>query len=401
MPVSMRLKAREGGVEVRLWTENAESAALDQLKAVASLPIVFGHVAAMPDVHVGRGATIGSVIATRAAIIPAAVGVDIGCGMHALDLGLDAARLPESLRGLRGAIEDRVPTGFSRHGEVRGEAGRRVRAMAGEVDEVLDRTPGLRARVKNLDAAWAHSMGTLGGGNHFIEICVDERERVWLMLHSGSRALGNAVGRHFTACARARAEKEDRRLPDRDLGWLDDGTREFDDYVRALRVAQRYALENRRAMVSACLEALRAEEIPIAPSEAAVECHHNYVARERHYGEDVWLTRKGAISARGGELGIVPGSMGARSYIVRGRGAPESFASCAHGAGRRMSRAKARAKFSVEDLERATAGIECRTDAGVLDEAPGAYKDIDEVMAHQSDLASTVHTLRQVLNVKG
>ena len=401
MPVSMRLKAREGGVEVRLWTDTAESAALDQLKAVASLPIVFGHVAAMPDVHLGRGATVGSVIATRAAIIPAAVGVDIGCGMHALDLGLDAARLPESLQSLRAAIESRIPTGFSRHGEIRGGAGRRVRALAAEIDAILDRTPALRARVKNLDAAWAHSMGTLGGGNHFIEICVDERERVWLMLHSGSRALGNAIGQHFTQRARERAEREDRRLPDRDLGWLDDGTREFDDYVRAVAVAQRYALENRRAMVDACLEALREQHIPIAPSEAAVECHHNYVARERHYGEDVWLTRKGAISARAGELGIVPGSMGARSYIVRGRGAPESFASCAHGAGRRMSRAKARAQFSVEDLERATAGIECRTDAKVLDEAPGAYKDIDEVMARQSDLASTVHTLRQVLNVKG
>ena len=401
MPIQMTLKAAPHGVPVRLWTDTAKSEALDQLKNVAGLPITYSHVAAMPDVHYGRGATVGSVIATRGAIIPAAVGVDIGCGMHAVRLDLEASQLPDNLRPVREAIEARVPVGFARHAGLERGAKPRVRALEKRVDRVLERTPGIAKRRKKLDEAWRLSLGTLGGGNHFIELCLDEAERVWLMLHSGSRTLGAAIGEHFIQSAREEAERFDRRLPDRDLGWLDEGTGTFDRYWDALTVAQDYAHENRRAMTEACLEALAEALPPFDVTDEAIECHHNYASRERHTGADVFVTRKGAISARAGELGIVPGSMGAHSYIVRGRGNAESFASCAHGAGRVMSRGAAKRQFTTVDLAEQTAGIECRKDAGVLDEIPGAYKSIDEVMDRQTDLAEPVHRLKQVLNVKG
>ena len=401
MPIQMTLKAVPQGVPVRLWTDTAQNEALDQLKNVARLPITYSHVAAMPDVHYGRGATIGSVIATRAAIIPAAVGVDIGCGMHAVRLDLEAGRLPGNLRAVRDAIEARVPVGFARHAELGRSAGPRVLALEKRVARVLERTPEVARRRKKLDEAWRLSLGTLGGGNHFIELCLDEADRVWLMLHSGSRTLGAAIGEHFIRSAREEAERLDRRLPDRDLGWLDEGTKVFDRYWEALTVAQDYAHENRRAMTEACLEALVETLPPFDVTSEAIECHHNYANRERHAGAHVFVTRKGAISARAGELGIVPGSMGAHSYIVRGRGNAESFHSCAHGAGRLMSRGAAKRQFTTADLAEQTAGIECRKDAGVIDEIPSAYKPIDDVMDHQNDLAEPVHKLRQVLNIKG
>ena len=401
MPIQMTLKAAPHGVPVRLWTDTAESQALDQLKNVARLPITHSHVAAMPDVHYGRGATIGSVIATRAAIIPAAVGVDIGCGMHAVRLDLGAGRLPDNLRAVRDAIEARVPVGFTRHTELKGSRKRRAGALEKRIDRVFERTPEVAKRGKRLHEAWRLGMGTLGGGNHFIELCLDEADRVWLMLHSGSRRLGAAIGEHFIQSAREEATRLDRRLPDRDLGWLDEGTGLFDRYWEAVGVAQDYAHENRRAMTEACLEAL-VETLPAhRVTDEAIECHHNYANRERHAGADVFVTRKGAISARTGELGIVPGSMGAHSYIVRGRGNAESFHSCAHGAGRVMSRGAAKRQFTTADLMEQTAGIECRKDPGVIDEIPGAYKPIDDVMKRQNDLAEPVHKLRQVLNIKG
>ena len=401
MPIQMTLDPPPDGVPVKLWTDTAGSEALDQLKKVASLPIAYSHVAAMPDVHFGRGATVGSVIATRATIIPAAVGVDIGCGMHAVRLDLDAGRLPDNLRRVRDTIEARVPVGFARHTELNRRTTRRVRTLERRVEQVLERNPGVVKRRKKLDEAWRLGLGTLGGGNHFIELCLDEADRVWLMLHSGSRTLGAAIGEHFIQSAREQAERLDRRLPDRDLGWLDEGTGTFDRYWEALTVAQDYAYENRRAITEACLEAL-AETLPSHDvTDEAVECHHNYASRERHGEADVFVTRKGAISARADEFGIVPGSMGTHSYIVRGRGNPESFQSCAHGAGRRMSRGAAKRQFTTDVLSEQTAGIECRKDAGVIDEIPGAYKSIDDVMARQHDLAVPVHTLRQVLNIKG
>ena len=401
MPIEMTLKARTGGVPVHVWTDDAQSAALDQLKAVAALPIVHSHVAAMPDVHYGRGATVGSVIATRAAIIPAAVGVDIGCGMHAVRLDLEARALPDSLREVRNAIEVRVPVGFARHTELTRRTRRRVKTLEPRIARMLERSPDVARRAKRFEDAWRLSMGTLGGGNHFIELCLDESQRVWLMLHSGSRALGAAVGAHFIETAREEAERLDRRLPDRDLGWLDEGTLGFDRYWEALEVAQTYALENRRAMTETCLEALAETLPPFTVTDEAIECHHNYAAREVHAGIDVIVTRKGAIRAREGELGIVPGSMGTPSYIVRGRGRAMSFTSCAHGAGRAMSRGEAKRRFTEDDVARETAGIECRKDTGVIDEVPSAYKSVDAVMARQRDLAEPVHRLTQVLNVKG
>ena len=309
---------------------------------------------------------------------------------------------PDNLRTVRNTIEDRVPVGMARHTKPRRTTRTRTRrALEKRIGRVLERTPEVAKHARKLDDAWRLGLGTLGGGNHFIELCLDEADRVWLMLHSGSRTLGHAIGSHFIVRAREEAERLDRRLPDRDLGWLDEGTGLFDRYWEALNVAQDYAKENRRTMTEACLEAL-AETLPkFKVTDEAIECHHNYASRERHAGEDVFVTRKGAISARKDELGIVPGSMGTQSYIVRGRGNPESFHSCAHGAGRAMSRGEAKRRFTTAELVAQTAGIECRKDAGVVDEIPKAYKPIDDVMRDQNDLAEPVHTLRQILNVKG
>jgi tRNA-splicing ligase RtcB len=364
-------------------------------------------VAIMPDVHPGKGATVGSVIPTVGAIIPAAVGVDIGCGMVALQTTLTATDLPDSLARIRSRIERDVPVGFDAHPSPVLETGDGVRTGA-----LRARMKSLHRRYRTLAAAhdlvrfdharvW-NQVGTLGGGNHFIELCLDECDHVWVMLHSGSRNLGNRIGEAAIATARRLAERDDSHLPDGDLAWLAEGSVEFDRYVEGLRFAQDYAALNRSVMVDVVLSSLaRFFPLEVAVREAAVNCHHNYAAVEEHDGRSLWITRKGAVSAREGELGIIPGSMGERSFIVRGKGNAASYHSCSHGAGRRMSRNEARRTYTSADLASQTAGVECRKDDAVVDELPAAYKDIDAVMAAQSDLVDVVHTLKQVLCVKG
>ncbi|HYL91043.1 MAG TPA: RtcB family protein [Burkholderiales bacterium] len=398
MPV--RTEIHEGLVPVKVYTGEIEPAARQQLVNISKLPIVHHHVAAMPDVHLGIGATVGSVIPTKQAIIPAAVGVDIGCGMIARRLSLTGNELDEaSLRKVFAQISRDVPVGFESHKDRDARTHAAKRFQKG-LKRILERHPGVENRVGKR-ASWVNQLGTLGGGNHFIELCLDEENRAWVMLHSGSRGIGNAIGSYFIELARRDAERNRIQLPDRDLAYFPEGARHFDDYVEAVGWAQDYAHTNRDEMMELVIEALHRHLQPFEATDEAVNCHHNYVARETHYGERVWLTRKGAIRAGRGELGIIPGSMGARSYIVRGTGNAESFQSCAHGAGRRMSRNAAQKAFSVQDLEAQTAGVVCRKDKGVLDEIPGAYKNIDEVMANQSDLVEVVHTLKQVLCVKG
>jgi tRNA-splicing ligase RtcB len=390
----------EGRVPVKVYTGELEPAARLQLVNVSRLPIVHHHVAAMPDVHLGIGATVGSVIPTLRAIIPAAVGVDIGCGMMAARLSLSGNEIDEvSLRKLFNQISRDVPVGFGQHKDrdVRDHA---AKPFQKGLRRILDKHPGIEKR-KGKSTGWAHQLGTLGGGNHFIEVCLDEANRVWVMLHSGSRGIGNAIGTYFIELARRDAERVSLSLPDKDLAYFPEGAAHFDDYVEAVGWAQDYARANREEMMDLVLEAMRRHVPSFEVTGEAVNCHHNYVERERHFGEEVWLTRKGAIRAGAGELGIIPGSMGARSYIVRGKGSAESFHSCAHGAGRRMSRNAAQKAFSLDDLKSQTEGVICRKDKGVLDEIPGAYKNIDEVMANQSDLVEVLHTLKQVLCVKG
>ena len=394
-----------GGVPLKMWTRGVpvEAEARKQLANAARLPIVFRHIAAMPDVHVGIGATVGSVIPTLKAIIPAAVGVDIGCGMMACKTTLQAADLPDSLAPLRSAIEQAVPHGRTPRGRDLGawenppQAVDQVWAgLAEEFEQICERYP----RLKNTNNR--KHLGTLGTGNHFIEVCLDQDGFVWFMLHSGSRGVGNAIGTHFIELAKKDAERQQRNLPDQDLAYFEEGAQYFGDYVRAVGWAQRFAAQNRELMMARLIDTVR--QVIAKPFEThveAVNCHHNYVQQERHFGEDVFVTRKGAVSARAGQLGIIPGSMGARSFIVRGLGNPDSFDSCSHGAGRVMSRNQAKKRFTVDDQVQATAGVECRKDAEVIDEIPMAYKDIDAVMAAQSELVEIVHTLRQVVCVKG
>ena len=400
--------AGRGAAPVKAWVEGVpvDAAAIDQLKNTARMPFIFRHVAAMPDVHPGIGASVGSVIPTKGAIIPAAVGVDIGCGMMAVRLeGVTDADLTDSLREIRGAIEDAVPVGFGRH---RNPDPLPTGLNAPWLLKFLDeKHPKAGARRKDsLAAITVSQLGTLGGGNHFIEICLDENGGVWVMLHSGSRGIGNILGQYFIELARKDMRRHRVNLPDRDLAYFPEGTDHFEDYVAIVLWAQKYAAANRETMMARIVRTLRAY-LPIDMKSAgagrgtAVNCHHNYVERERHFGENVWVTRKGAVRAREGDLGIIPGSMGARSYLVRGRGNPESFHSCSHGAGRVMSRSRARKAITVRDHAAATLGVECRKDAGVLDESPAAYKPIDAVMAAQEDLVEVVHELRQVLCVKG
>lgn len=394
----------KGRVPVHVWTDDIEPGALQQLLNVAQLPIVHSHVAAMPDVHAGIGATVGSVIPTRGAIIPAAVGVDIGCGMNAVRLTLGAGDLPDSLARVRGAIEAAVPVGFDQHDydKVRGSAhARAARPFADRLDRIVGKHPGVAKMQKQFERTWISQLGSLGGGNHFIELCLDESGALWVMLHSGSRGIGNVLGRYFIAAARKDMQRHQVNLPDRDLAYFSEGANLFDDYVEAVEWAQDYAAANRRQMMTLILDAIAPHLPRFETSNEAINCHHNYVARESHFGAQVFLTRKGAISAREGELGIIPGSMGAKSYIVRGRGNAQSFHSCSHGAGRRMSRTEAKKRFDRFDLIAQTEGVECRKDGGVIDEIPGAYKDIDQVMANQTDLVEVVHTLKQVLCVKG
>jgi tRNA-splicing ligase RtcB len=391
MPIKQVIQGEHASVQV--FTDDVAALAREQLTHLADLPIVHHHVAAMPDVHPGMGSTVGSVIPTRGAIIPAAVGVDIGCGMNAVRLSLEAGDLPDSLAAVRAGIERAVPVGRAGHQEKnwRTEALSRV---AGGLKPIVEKSP-------KIGADWRGQMGSLGGGNHFIELCLDETGAVWIMLHSGSRGIGNRIGTRFISMAKEDMQRLGVELPDKNLAYFREGSDHFDDYVEAVGWAQDYAMENRRQMMGLIIEALHRYLPEFTVTDEAINCHHNYVAREHHYGADVWLTRKGAIRAGQGELGIIPGSMGAKSFIVRGKGNQESLLSCAHGAGRLMSRTEAKKRFKLEDLQAQTQGVECRQDDNVIDEIPGAYKNIDEVMANQTDLVDIVHTLKQVLCVKG
>jgi tRNA-splicing ligase RtcB len=405
MEVDFILEEVPGGVPLKMWTRGVpvQDEAKRQLINAARLPIVFKHIAAMPDVHFGIGATVGSVIPTFKAIIPAAVGVDIGCGMMAVKSALRAEDLPDNLAPLRGAIERSVP-----HGRTPGKRDPGAwQNVPGAVDDAWARLEPQFADLcrdyPKLEKTNHRShLGTLGSGNHFIEVCLDQDGFVWFMLHSGSRGVGNAIGTMFIELARRDAMRHEASLPDRDLAYFREGSRHFDDYVRAVGWAQRYAALNREVMMRRVIEAAGSALRKRFESHIeAVNCHHNYVQQERHFGKDVYVTRKGAVSAKAGELGIIPGSMGTRSYIVRGKGNPDSFESCSHGAGRAMSRGEARRRFTLADHRAATEGVECRQDKAVIDETPAAYKDIDAVMAAQADLVEVVHTLKQVVCVKG
>ena len=393
---------------IKSWTRGVpfDEKAMVQVKNLAKMPFVGPHVAIMPDVHVGIGATVGSVIATKGAIIPAAVGVDIGCGMVAARTQLTASDLPDSLAGIRRAIEAAIPHGRSDHGGRADRGGWRDvipadvaagwKQLAGRHAAIMEKHP------KSNHPRPARQLGTLGTGNHFVELCLDETDQVWVMLHSGSRGQGNAIGTYFIELARRDMWTHLKDLPDRDLAYLSEGTVHFDDYLEAVGWAQDYARINRDIMLQRAIAAL-SDELgrPVVATQEAVNCHHNYVAREHHFGEERLVTRKGAVRAGVGDLGIIPGSMGARSFIVRGKGNADSFHSCSHGAGRVMSRTEAKKRYTLADHALATQGVECRKDAGVIDEIPHAYKDIDAVMAAQSDLVEVVHTLRQVVCVKG
>jgi tRNA-splicing ligase RtcB len=398
MPVKEVLT--NGRVPVKIWTDEVDDKSRAQLSNIASLPFIHHHVAAMPDVHLGIGATIGSVIATHKAIIPAAVGVDLGCGMVAARLSITANELDEkALQKVFDQISRDVPVGRDQHRDDRVLVDA-AKPFEPGLKSLTDRHPELLKAFGKF-SKWTNQMGTLGGGNHFIEVCLDETNQVWVMLHSGSRGIGNAIASYFIALARKDMERWMIQLPDRDLAYFPEGSEHFADYVEAVHWAQDYAMQNRTSMLELVLAALQRHLPTFTVTTEAVNCHHNYVAQEHHYGENVWVTRKGAIRARAGDLGIVPGSMGARSFIVRGLGNPESFCSSAHGAGRKMSRTAAEKQFTVADMVAQTKGVICRKDKDVIDEIPGAYKDIDQVMANQADLTEILHTLKQVVCVKG
>lgn len=396
---SVLTKAR---VPIKMWAQahEVESQTIDQLVNTANLPCVFKHVAVMPDVHFGKGATVGSVIATTGAVIPAAVGVDIGCGMMAVQLPFKANLLPDSLKTLRDEIEWSIPVGFNQHKTLRPESD----TWVGWADFDL-----LPSTVQNLQDKAHYQLGTLGGGNHFIEVCLDTEQNVWVMLHSGSRHIGKAIAEYHINTAKDLMKQYMISLPDPDLAYLAEGTERFSRYWHDLHWAQDYAMYNRNVMMFNILKAVskvvfgdwKKWQAPEMETKMVVDCHHNYAARENHFGHNVIVTRKGAVRARTDDMGIIPGSMGTRSYIVRGLGNPDSFCSCSHGAGRRMSRGEAKRHFTVDDLTTQTEGVECRKDDGVLDEIPGCYKDIDTVMENQRDLVEVVAELKQVLCVKG
>lgn len=387
---------------IKIWSKHVkvESQAIDQLRNIASLPFIYKHVAAMPDVHLGMGATIGSVIATRGAIIPAAVGVDIGCGMNAIRLSLTANDLPDSLAETRSRIEKMIPVGRAghQHPKISNSLERR---LGEELNELVTEHPIIKKMGKDLHQKVMRQCGTLGGGNHFIELCLDENDDVWVMLHSGSRGIGNIIGRYFIQLAKKEMEKNFIYLPDKDLAYLVENTQHYDDYCKWVEWAQRYAKINRELMMDIVLRALAWHLPPFVITKEAINCHHNYISRENHFGSNVIITRKGAVRAREGDLGIIPSSMGAKSFIVRGKGNCDSFHSCSHGAGRAMSRTEAKRRYTEKDQIEATKGVECRKDLGVVDEIPYAYKNIDDVMKSQKDLVDIVHTLKQVLCVKG
>jgi len=396
----------EGAVPIKAWVEGVplESKARDQLRNIARLPIVGPWLAVMPDVHLGIGATVGSVVPTVGAIIPAAVGVDIGCGMMAYQTTLRADQLPDSLATLRSEFERAVPHGFVTVDgcSLRGcwitppsSAVTRWNALEKRYDALVERHPRISHRSP------LSQLGSLGGGNHFIELCLDEDDQVWVMLHSGSRGVGNGIGQYFIERARNDMQRQQANLPDKDLAYFSEGSEVFDDYVEAVHWAQEYAAENRQQMMETVLGVLRKHLPRFQLTRIAINCHHNYVQKETHYGQELYITRKGAVSARKDQFGIIPGSMGAKSFIVRGLGNEESFCSCSHGAGRVMSRTEAKKRITLGEHRAATAHVECRKDAEVIDESPAAYKPIDKVMAAQRDLVEIVHTLRQVVCVKG
>lgn len=403
----MQVFIEDGKKPIKAWVDGVqlEDAAKQQLFNLSGLPFIHKHIAVMPDVHWGMGATVGSVIATKGAIIPAAVGVDIGCGMMAVRTTLSASDLPENLHALRCEIESRIPHGRTDNGGAN-DVGAHKEIPSNSV--LLAHMLSLRSITdKHQDIAKAaeralRHAGTLGTGNHFVEVCLDENQSVWIMLHSGSRGIGNKIGMYFIEKAKKDMERWFINLPDQDLAYIPEGSELFNDYCDAVHWAQEFALINRTMMMEAAIASLHSIiSKPFSCDCEAVNCHHNYISRENHYGDNVWVTRKGAVRARENDLGIIPGSMGAKSFIVRGKGNKESFCSCSHGAGRKMSRAQANKTFTLEDHAKATAGVECRKDADVIDETPAAYKDIDAVMAAQSDLIEIVHTLKQVVCVKG
>lgn len=402
------IQGNKGGL-IKAWIDGVgvEAQARAQLDNIASMPFVHKHVAIMPDVHWGMGATVGSVIPTKGAIIPAAVGVDIGCGMMAHRTSLTASDLPDNLASLRSAIEAAIPHGRTNNGgpgdrgawgEVPDRHVARITPHIEKLKALADKHPKIAQAATR---APTHA-GTLGTGNHFVEVCLDEEDRVWVMLHSGSRGIGNRIGTYFIEAAKAEMRRWFVNLPDQDLAYLPEGSSLFQDYWEAVGWAQSWARTNRAIMMDAAMAALSKEvPKPFVTDEEAVNCHHNYVSREKHFGENVMVTRKGAVSAKLGELGIIPGSMGAKSFIVRGKGNPDSFCSCSHGAGRAMSRAEAKRRFTLDDHVAAMGKVEARMDADVIEETPMAYKDIDAVMAAQHDLVEVVHTLKQVVCVKG
>ena len=398
MPIAQTL-TENSSVPVKIWTRDIDLKSIDQLKNVARLPFVFHHVAAMPDVHAGMGATIGSVIATKGAVIPAAVGVDIGCGMLAVRTNLTKHTFNErKLQRLMQEILFRVPVGFAQRSK-ENTRWKSCEPFEAPLKEILSHEPTMFDPM--VKSEWHAQLGTLGGGNHFIELTADEEERLWIMLHSGSRGIGNIMASFFIARAKTLAKENGEELPDIYLASLKEGTEDFDWYMKAAHWAQDYAMANRQIILEDVLEALRVLKPSTELEGEIVNCHHNYVAQEEHFGETIWVTRKGAIRAGLGEKGIIPGSMGARSYIVEGLGNEESFCSSSHGAGRKMSRTEAKKRFSVNELKAQTKGVVCRKDAGVLDEIPKAYKSIEAVMAQQSDLTKTIHELKQILCIKG
>ena len=395
--------------KVKAWTKYVAFAenARQQVNNIASLSIIYKHVAIMPDVHLGIGATVGSVIPTKKAVIPSAVGVDIGCGMMAVRTKLFAHHLPDNLANLRAAIEYAIPVGFGKWDDdaiPELATAKWQKALMKDYQIILSRHPslGMHKKSKKRMINDVNQLGTLGGGNHFIEICLDESQQVWLMLHSGSRGVGNCIGTYFIELAKNDMGTLLGRLPDHDLAYLTKGTKHFDDYFFAVNWAQKYAQNNREIMMRTLTKTLeRYLNRSIDSDIYVVNCHHNYVALETHFGEQVYVTRKGAVSARKNELGIIPGSMGAKSFIVRGLGNEDSFCSCSHGAGRMMSRNQARKLISVSEHKNATMNVECRKDKNVLDESPSAYKNIDDVMKSQEDLVEVLFTLKQILCVKG
>ena len=386
------------GANALSWVpqEQIEDAALQQIHSLSEMPFIFKYVAVMPDCHFGLGATVGSCIPTIGAIIPAAVGVDIGCGMIAAKTSLSRSDLPDDLSNIRKAIEHQIPLSAGRYNaSVKKTARPRIERLEARAEE-LGRMEFYNKTSRN----WRKQLGSLGSGNHFIEIVLDEDDGVWAFLHSGSRGVGNRLATHHIKAAKGLMEQEGAELPDTDLAYLREGTSEFDDYITDLEWAQEFALLNREEMMERIIKLMqyRCGDFKVVER---IQCHHNFTQRENHYGEDILVSRKGAIEAREGQLGLIPGSMGTRSYVVRGKGNPQSFNTAPHGAGRRMSRRKARDSFTMDDFDRLMTGIEVNRSEAFLDELPGAYKDIDLVMEQSKDLVDVLHTFRQIVNVKG